>query len=128
MASTTATAVSLALLIACINMGFGMVVASGYAAQMGVDDVGLGIGNDIEAAQSAVQSNEFTPVAIGSAFAGFTINGVKVLVKVFALLAIGIPAILYTAGAPVWIWGPVGTICVMIQGIAAMGLYFNPEV
>lgn len=128
MSSTTSLAVSLMLLIVCVNIGSGMVVASGYASAMGVDNFGLGIGNDVDAAVSALQSNEFTPVAIGSAFAGFTINGIKVIVKGLALLSIGIPAILYTAGAPAWIWGPITTLFVMIQGLAAIGLYFNPTV
>lgn len=128
MASTTSLAVTLSLLIVCVNIGAGMVVASGYAGEMGVDSFGLGIGADIAAAQDAVSSNEFTPVAIGSAFAGFTINGVKVLVKVFALLVIGIPAILMAGGAPVWIWLPLTTLFAMIQGLAAMGLYFNAQV
>lgn len=128
MASTTALAVSLSLLIVCVNIGSAMVVGSGFAAEMGVDEFGLGIGQDIQEATNALNQNEFTPVAIGSAFAGFTINGVKVLVKGFLLLAIGVPAILMAAGAPVWIWGPVLTLFVMIQGYAAMGLYFSPQV
>lgn len=128
MGSTTSLAVSLTLLIISINIGMGMVTASGFAAEMGVDGMDLGIGNDINAAANSVDDNSFTPVAIGSAFAGFTINGIKVLVKVFALIVIGVPAILYTAGAPVWVVAPITGLFVVIQGLAAMGLYFGGTV
>lgn len=128
MASTTALAVSLALLITCMNVGAIMVGGSGFADEMGVDEFGFGIGSDISAATAAMNQNEFTPVAIGSAFAGFTINGVKVLVKAFLLIVIGIPAILQAAGAPAWVWGPLVPVFLMIQGFGAMGLYFSAQV
>lgn len=128
MASTTSLAISLALLMVCINGGVTMVIGSGFAEEMGVENIGLGITEDIAEMNAALNQNEFTPVAIGSAFAGFTINGVQVLIKAFVLLSIGFPHLLQAAGAPVWLWGPIATIFVMIQGLAAMGLYFNAQV
>lgn len=129
MASTTSLAIMLAILTLSINSGVAIVAGSGWATnQMGVDGIDLGIGQNIQNMNDAITQNEFTPVAIGSAFAGFTINGIQVLAKVFILMAIGIPAILYTVGAPVWVWSPITTIMIAIQGLAAIGLYFGGEV